>query len=108
MEWHVVCSLSVVAWQTKDTSLQPTDREVYRRDSEEICGSSGDKKKRQSEEIENKIKAVHRGVTRTYPVYHDCGCRDGTTGDVHRFSKSFNQNPFKSVCRNREHQNFRD
>lgn len=66
-------------------------RRFYRRDSEEICGSSGDKKKGNQEEIENKIKAVHRRLTRTYPVYYDWWLQDGTTGDVDWFSKSFNQ-----------------
>lgn len=63
----------------------------YRRDSEEICGSSGGKKKGNQEEIENKIKAVHRRLTRTYPVYYDWWLQDGKTGDVDWFSKSFNQ-----------------
>ena len=39
--------LSIVAWQTKDTSLQPTDaKRFYRRDSEEVRGNSGDKTER--------------------------------------------------------------
>ena len=64
--------LSVVAWQTKDTSLQPTDTggfivEIQKKYAE----VQAIKKKGNQEEIENKIKAVHRRLTRTYPVYYD-------------------------------------
>ena len=53
--------LSVVAWQTKDTSLQPTDTggfivEIQKKYAE----VQAIKKKGNQEEIENKIKAVHR------------------------------------------------
>ena len=84
--------LSVVAWQTKDTSLQPTDTggfivEIQKKYAE----VQAVKKKGNQEEIENKIKAVHRRLTRTYPVYYDWWLQDGTTGDVDWFDKSLNQ-----------------
>lgn len=84
--------LSVVAWQTKDTSLQPTDTGGFIVEiQKKYVEVQAIKKKGNQEEIENKIKAVHRRLTRAYPVYYDWWLQDGTTGDVDWFSKSFNQ-----------------
>lgn len=80
--------LSVVAWQTKDTSLQPTDAKGFIVEiQKKYVEVQAIKKKGNQEEIENKIKAVHRRLTRTYPVYYDWWLQDGTTGDVDWFNK---------------------
>ena len=53
--------LSVVAWQTKDTSLQPTDAKGFIVEiQKKYVEVQAIKKKGNQEEIENKIKAVHR------------------------------------------------
>jgi len=84
--------LSIVAWQTKYTSLQPTDTGGFIVEiQKKYVEVQAIKKKGNQEEIENKIKAVHRRLTRAYPVYYDWWLQDGTTGDVDWFSKSFNQ-----------------
>jgi len=84
--------LSIVAWQTKYTSLQPTDAKGFIVEiQKKYAEVQAVKKKGNQEEIENKIKAVHRRLTRTYPVYYDWWLQDGKTGDVDWFSKSFNQ-----------------
>ncbi len=38
------------------------------------------KQKGNQEETENKIKAVHRRLTRAYPVYYDWWLQDGNNG----------------------------
>lgn len=84
--------LSIVAWQTKDTSLQPTDAKGFIVEiQKKYAEIQAIKQKGNQEETENKIKAVHRRLTRTYPVYYDWWLQDGTTGDVDWFGKSFNQ-----------------
>lgn len=84
--------LSIVAWQTKDTSLQPTDAKGFIVEiQKKYAEIQAIKQKGNQEETENKIKAVHRRLTRAYPVYYDWWLQDGTTGDVDWFNKSFNQ-----------------
>lgn len=84
--------LSIVAWQTKDTSLQPTDAKGFIVEiQKKYAEIQAIKQKGNQEETENKIKAVHRRLTRAYPVYYDWWLQDGTTGDVDWFGKSFNE-----------------
>ena len=84
--------LSIVAWQTKDTSLQPTDAKGFIVEiQKKYAEIQAIKQKGNQEETENKIKAVHRRLMRAYPVYYDWWLQDGTTGDVDWFNKSFNQ-----------------
>ena len=53
--------LSIVAWQTKDTSLQPTDAKGFIVEiQKKYAEIQAIKQKDNQEETENKIKAVHR------------------------------------------------
>ena len=48
LKWGMACCMlvSVVAWQTKDTSFQPIDKRFYRRNAKAVCRSAGDKEER--------------------------------------------------------------
>ena len=79
--------LSVVAWQTKDTSLQPTDAKGFIVEiQKKYAEIQAIRQKGNQEETENKIKAVHRRLIRVYPVYYDWWLQDGS--DVKWFDKT--------------------
>ncbi len=99
MEWHVVCSSPRSVADERHFPSAYRHREVFIVEiQKKYVEVQAIKKKGNQEEIENKIKAVHRRLTRTYPVYYDWWLQDGTTGDVDWFSKSFNQETFRAFA----------
>lgn len=81
LKWGIACCmlLSVVAWQTKDTSFQPVDTAGFiaemQKQHAEISAMRKNKSSRK--EVEHKISVTHRMLMQTYPVYYDWWLQDG-------------------------------
>lgn len=90
-KWGIACCmlLSIVAWQAKDTTFQPVDTNGFivamQKNFAEVQAIK--KKDNHREELERKMRDVHRSLTRTFPVYYDWWLQDGN--DVNWFSETF-------------------
>ena len=93
MKWGVACCVlfTIVAWQTKDTSFQPTDTKSFITEMQKQFADvqAIREKEDHKEELENKIKEAHQVLMKNYPVYYDWWLQDGR--NVNWFKGSFSQ-----------------
>ena len=81
LKWGMACYMlvSVVAWQTKDTSFQPIDTNGFIAEMQKQFAEvqAIRKKDNHREELDRKMRDTHRMLMHTYPVYYDWWLQDG-------------------------------
>lgn len=85
LKWGTLCCMlfSVVAWEVKDTAFRPADTPNFIIEMQKQFAEVRTIKRKDNhrEELERKVKDVHRMLMRHYPVYYDWWLQDGNHVD---------------------------
>ena len=94
LKWGMACCMlvSVVAWQTKDTSFQPIDTNGFIAEMQKQFAEvqAIRKKDNHREELDRKMRDTHRMLMHTYPVYYDWWLQDGQDAKNEKDGKDVN------------------